>query len=142
MSNAFWSYGSKLQLGDGATPEVFATIAEVIDITPPPLSRDTIDVTNQDSANGWREKLPGFRDGGEVTFKCNWIPTNATQDQTTGILSTFDDELVHNWKIILPDATTEVTFGGFLTGFEPDLPLEEQGQLSVTITVSGPVTIA
>jgi predicted secreted protein len=142
MSNAFWVYGSKLKLGDGGTPtEVFTSIAEVIDLTPPALSRDSIDVTNQDTTNGWREKIPGFRDGGEVTFNCNWLPTNATHDATTGLLSTFNDNDLHNWQIVLPDAVTVVAFAGFLTGFEPDLPLEEQGQLSITITVSGPVTI-
>jgi predicted secreted protein len=142
MSNAFWVYGSKLKLGDGGTPtEVFTSIAEVIDLTPPALSRDSIDVTNQDTTNGWREKIPGFRDGGEVTFNCNWLPTNATHDATTGLLSTFNDNDLHNWQIVLPDAITVVAFAGFLTGFEPDLPLEEQGQLSITITVSGPVTI-
>jgi predicted secreted protein len=141
MSNAFWVYGSKIKLGDGGTPEVFTSIAEVLDLTPPALSRDSIDVTNQDTVNGWREKIPGFRDGGEVSFKCNWLPGNSTQNATTGLLSTFNDNLLHNWRIVLPDTITTVAFKGFLTGYEPDLPLEEQGQLSLTITVSGAVTI-
>jgi len=142
MSDAFWVYGSKLQLGNGASPEVFADVAEVQDITPPPLSRDSIDVTNQSSPNGWREKIPGFRDGGEVKFKCNWLPQNATQDEATGLLSSFGDDDVHNWKIVLPDTVTTIAFAGFVSGFEPDLPMEEQGQLSVTITVSGEVVIS
>jgi predicted secreted protein len=142
MSNAFWVYGSKLQLGDGQSPtETFVDVAEVRDITPPSLSRDVIDVTNQQSTEGWREKIPGFRDGGEVTFECNWLPKDATQDGTTGLLSTFNDELSHNWKIVLPDTISVVSFSGFVTGYEPDMPLEEQGQLSVTITVTGKVVI-
>jgi predicted secreted protein len=92
--------------------------------------------------NGWREKIPGFRDGGEVTFKCYWLPTNSTHDASTGLLSTFMDNNLHHWKIVLPDNVTTVAFSGFLTGYEPDLPLEEQGQLSVTITVSGAVVIS
>jgi len=141
-SSAFWAYGSKLKLGDGATPEVFTEIAEVMDITPPALSRDAIEVSNQQSTNGWREKIPGWRDGDEVSFNCNWLPQNATQDEVTGLLSTFTDDELHNWQILLPDAVTLVAFAGFLTGFEPDLPLEEQGQLAITLTVSGPVTIS
>lgn len=141
MSNAFWAYGSKFKMGDGGGPEVFTTIAEITDITPPPLSRDAIDVTNQDTTNGWREKIPGFRDGGEVTFKCNWLPQNATQNATTGLLASFNDNLLHHWRITLPDNLTNVNFSGFVSGYEPDLPIEEQGQLSITITVSGQVTI-
>lgn len=143
MSNSFWVYGSKIQLGNGATPtEAFADIAEVMDITPPPLERDDIEVTNQQSVDGWREYIPGWRDGGEVEFNCNWLPTNATQDEVTGMLETFNDDDLHNWRIVLPDGVKTISFAGFLTGFEPDLPLEEQGQLSITIKVSGKVTVA
>jgi predicted secreted protein len=143
MSDAFWVYGSKLQLGNGATPtEVFADVAEVMDITPPPMERDDIEVTNQQSVDGWREYIPGWRDGGEVEFNCNWLPTNATQDEVTGMLETFNDNDLHNWRIVLPDAIKTISFAGFITAFEPDLPLEEQGQLSITIKVSGKVTVA
>ena len=141
-SSAFWAYGSKIKLGDGGTPEVFAEIAEVMDITPPAMSRDAIEVTNQQSADGWRENIPGWRDGDEVSFNCNWLPDDTTHDETTGMLSTFNDDDLHNWQILLPDAVTTVSFCGFLTNFEPDLPFEEQGQLSITVKVSGKVTIA
>jgi predicted secreted protein len=141
-SAAFWAYGSKMQYGNGAGPEVFADIAEVLDINPPAMERDDIEVTNQQSTGGWREFIPGWRDGGEVEFNCNWLPTNSTQDEATGILESFNDNVLHNWKIVLPDGTSTISFAGFLTGFEPDLPLEEQGQLSITIKVSGAVTVA
>lgn len=141
-SGAFWAYGSKIQLGNGGGPEVFTDIAEVQDITPPAMERDDIEVTNQQSTDGWREYIPGWRDGDEVSFNCNWLPTNATQDETTGMLETFNDDDLHNWRIVLPDAVKTISFAGFLTGFEPDLPLEEQGQLEITIKVSGKVTIA
>jgi hypothetical protein len=55
------------------------------------------------------------------------------------MLETFNDDDLHNWKIVLPDTVKTISFAGFVTGFEPDLPLEEQGQLSITI---GKVTVA
>jgi len=141
-SSAFWAYGSTLQLGDGATTETFTSIAEITELTPPSMSRDDIDVTSHTSADGYREFISGMRDAGEVTFKANWLPTNSTQDATTGILESFNDNANHNWKIILPNTLITISFSGFITAFEPDLPIEEQGQLSCTIKVSGKPTIA
>lgn len=141
-SNAFWAYGSVLQLGDGATPEVFTSIAEITELTPPQMSRDEIDVTSHSSGDGYREFISGLRDGGEVTFQANWLPTNSTHDGTTGLLETFNDNVNHNWKIILPNTLITISFSGFLTAFEPELPIEEQGKLSGTIKVSGKPTVA
>jgi predicted secreted protein len=139
-SSAFWAYGSLLQMGDGATPEVFTTIAEIIEVKPPNSSRDAIQVSSHGSSDGYHEYLPGMRDGGEIPVTANWLPTNATQDQTTGVLESFNDDSIHNWKWIAPDTLVTCSFAGFLTAFEPDTPLTEQGKLSFTIKVTGKPT--
>lgn len=136
-SAAFWAYGSTLQLGNGATPEVFMDIAEIIDLTPPNMSRDEIDVSNHDSSDGYKEYIPGWRDGGEVAVRANWLPTNTTHDATTGMLASFNNDDAHNWRIVLPNNLLTIPLRGFLTAFEPDLPIEEQGDLTMTIKVTG-----
>jgi len=141
-SSAFWAYGSTLQIGDGATPEVFTSIAEITELTPPSMERDDIDVSSNSSSDGYREFIPGMRDGGEVEMTANWLPTNATQDAVTGVLSTFNDNLLHNYKIVLPNSLATIAFSGFVTAFEMELPLEEQGKLTCTIKVSGKPSIA
>lgn len=141
-SSAIWAYGSKLQLGDGATSEAFSDVAEITELTPPAMSRDDIDVTSHQSSDGYREFISGLRDGGDVSGKANWLPTNATHDGTTGLLETFNDDVNHNWKIILPNSLITIAFSGFLTAFEPDLPIEEQAQLSFTIKISGKPTVS
>lgn len=141
-SSAFWAYGSTLQLGDAATPEVFTSIAEITELTPPNMSRDSIDVSSNSSSDGYREFIAGWRDGGEVAVKANWLPTNATHDGTTGVLSSFNDNVNHNWKIILPDTLATISLRGHVKDFNPDLPLEEQGTLEFVIKVSGKPTIA
>ncbi len=141
-SSAFWAYGSTLQLGDGATPEVFTSIAEIVELTPPQMSRDEIDVTSHSSSDGYREFIGGLRDGGEVPFKANWLPSNATHDGTTGVLAQFNSNSNKNWKIVLPNDTgIDIRFVGFVKEFNPDLPIEEQGQLEGTIKVSGKPTL-
>ena len=141
-SAAFWAHGAAIQLGDGETSESFTSIAEIKDLKPPPLSRDSIEVTSHGSTSGYKEFISGLRDGGEVGFECNWLPTNATQDEDTGLLDTFDDDDNHNWRIVLPDSILTISFAGFITKFEPELPVTEQGKLSISIKVTGAVTVA
>ena len=140
-SSAFWAYGSLLQIGDGATPEVFTAVAEITDLTPPNMARDSIEVTGYSSTSGYREFIAGWRDGGEVSLTANWLPTNATHDDDTGLLEQWDDDDLHNYRIVLPDTLATIAFSGFLTAFEPELPSDEQGKLNCTIKISGAVTI-
>lgn len=139
-TSAIWAFGSKLQLGDGAVSENFADVAELLEVVPPKESRDDIEVSNNSSASGYREFISGWRDGGEVTFKANWLPTNATQNKTTGVRAGFEDNLNHNWKIILPSSILTISFVGHMTAFDPELPLDAQAQLAGTIKLSGPAT--
>lgn len=140
MSDAFWAYGSLLQAGDGEVSEAFTSVAEITSLTPPNLSRDEIEVTHTTSPNGYREFIAGWRDGGEVGYEANWLPTNATQDYTTGLHASFNTNGNHNWRIVVPDVI-RIDFNGFVTAHEPDLPLEEQGKLTGTIKISGKPTV-
>ena len=136
-SSAIWSYGSTLQLGDGETSETFTTIAEVKDINGPSFSKDSIDVTSLDSSSGFKEYIAGWKDAGEVTFDVNWLPSNATHDETTGLLESFTDNDNHNFKMIFPSATFTIDFTGHISGFNGSLPMAEQANASITIKISG-----
>jgi predicted secreted protein len=145
-SNAWWAYGSEFKIGDDGTTESFTKVAEVVDISGPNMSRDAIEVTSQDSTSGWREFIPGMRDGGEVSVTANWIPVDLTHDDgSDGVLAHFQDNVLHNWKIVTADdgssGTMDIDFAGIVTNFDISLPLEEQAQLEFTIKVSGAVTI-
>ena len=140
MTSAFWSYGSVLKMSDMATSPTFSEIAEIIELTPPNESRDDIDVSNTSSSNATKESIAGWKDSGEVSFKANWLPTNATQDKTTGIRAVFESGANVNWQIILPSSILTIAFLGHLTALETELPLDAQGQISGTIKLSGAAT--
>ena len=144
MSNAWWAYGSELKIGDDGTAESFTKVAEIIDIGGPRMSRDVIEVTSQDSSDGYREFIPGLKDGGEVAISANWIPADETHDGSTGVLSKFEDDNLHNWQILTAeDGTAKLTinFKAIVTSFNVDLPLEEQAKLDFTLKISGKPTI-
>src|SRR3546814_10372592 len=72
-------HGVHLARGDGASPQVFTNVAELIDLSTPSMTKDQVEATHTDSTDGFREFIPGPTDGGEFSATMNFIPGNATQ---------------------------------------------------------------
>lgn len=123
---------------------VYTTIAEVQDITGPSQSLETDEVTNQSSPNQYKEYIATLLDGGEVSFPCNYIPGDATQDSVTGLLSWMQSRGLQDWKITPPGTLSAhtITFSGFVTKWDTKLPVAKHADLEVTIKITGPVTTA
>jgi len=142
-SNAIAAKGTLLKIGDGADPEVFTTIAEVMNISGPSLSMDAIDVTNQSSVNGWKESIGGLLDGGEITFDINYLPTDATHNATAGLINDMQNRTLRNFQLVFPDASsTTWSFSALITGFEPSADVSDKLTASVTLKISGQPTLA
>lgn len=125
-------HGSSFAIGDGASPEVFTPLAEVISITPPSDSLDIIDATNMDSADATREFIVGLRDPGECSIEMNFIPGSDADDD---IQAFRDGRVAKNCRIIFPN-NVSWTFAGILTGYEPAVPLDDKMTATVTIKVT------
>lgn len=143
MSNAHAAHGTLLQIGDGATPtEGFTTIAEVKDIDLG-LAQEPIEVTNHSSTDGWRERIGGLLDGGEVTFEVNFLPADDTQDFPAGLLKDMVDRTKRNFKVVFTDtANTEWLIPALVSSFEPSAPVDGALTASVTLTAAGKPTLA
>ena len=85
LSNAFSGFGTRLQMGDGGGPEVFTDVAEVVEVNPPGLTSDTIDVTHHLSPLAFREFIASLSSAGTISITVNYIPSNPTHDATTGL---------------------------------------------------------
>jgi predicted secreted protein len=138
MTLARSGFGTLLKMGDGGGPETFTTIAEVSNVTTPSFTRDTIDATHHTSPGGVREFIGSLVDPGEVTIDMNWIPSDPTQDQTTGLLKAALDGNTRNFRLVIP-ASPAVTwnFKGIVTGFSGATPMDDKMTASVTMKVSG-----
>lgn len=137
------SFGTFLKLGNGATSETFATIAEVRDIKGPKMKLDTEEVTSHDSTDGWVERIGTLLDGGEITFDINWLPGNATQSFSAGLLKDMVGRTLRNFQLVVPAAATLTwTIPALVTGFEPDLPVKGRQGASITLTLTGKPTLA
>lgn len=147
MTDAIGAFGILLKMGDGGSPtETFTTIAEVLDISGPSLSLETIEVTSHSSQEGWKEYIAGVLDGGEVSFELNFVPTEDTHDATLGLLSLLKTRAKRSFKVVFPDAVLEESrttwsFSAYVTAFETSAPVADKLGASVTLKIAGKPTL-
>jgi len=145
--------GASLEVGNGASPEVFTRVAQVFgalkwsgtEIT-------TADTTNQDSSADlnnliWEEMIPTIVKGGTVDFSVNLVPEDASQRIFFG----YFDGKPHNFNLkskLDPKSSPQVPymtlgFSGYLFK-RPTLEfdIKKQMMMEVSIQVVGsPETI-
>ena len=125
--------GAKFMRFDGTD---FAEIASVFNLAGPGLSRDSVEITTLDSPGGWRQKIGGLRDGGQVTFSLNFR-------RSTFLIfkGDYNDDNPVQYQIILPDdAATTLIFSGLVTEMPFTIPEGDRVTVDVTIEISGEVT--
>jgi hypothetical protein len=112
--------GTRLQAGNGSSPETFTTICNLSDATLP-LKAETADVTN--AGDLWRRRISTLLDMGTIKFKVFFIPTEATHENSVsgvirGIRYLLVNQTLTNFKLIYPDATSSTDyFAAYVTGF-------------------------
>lgn len=137
------AFGTLLKIGDAATPEVFTTIAEVTSIAGPKLALEALETTNHSSTDGWRERIGGLLDAGEVTFEINFEPTASTHAYGTGLIKDMVNRTKRNFKVVFSDTgATTWTFTALVTAFEPSMPFDDKLTASVTLQITGKPTLA
>lgn len=134
-------FGTLLKRGDGGAPEAFTTVAEIYQLGGPSPSREQIDMTHHESPSQYREFIASFKDGGEISFSCNFLPDNATQDATSGVLSIFEDGTKSNWQIVFPNTgSTTAAFSAYVQTYNVNAPIDDKLSLDVTLKVDGVIT--
>lgn len=129
------AFGTSLSKGDGAETEVFTAVGNVTSVSGLSLSRESIDVTAHDSTDGWREHIPGLKDGGEVTVDLNFDPNEHVE---LG-LDDFALDANSNWELAFPTGA-KWEFSGHVTSDESDAPHDGKLSGSITVKVSGKPT--
>jgi len=134
-ANALKGEGLTVAIGDGADPEVFTNIGEVLS-TAIAQTRDTIEVTTLDEA--WKEYIAGLKDGGEVPVELNYYPDDTGQ---TTIQTDFENGTLRNFKITLTNSgSSEVTFAAIISALGWNSSTGEKITGSVSLKVSGAIT--
>src|SRR5262247_1350807 len=135
--NAKLAQGTLLSVADntGGTLNKMQ-IAEVTSISGPTMSSDLIDVTSQESSGGFREKIIGLTDPGELSFDIFFNQTIPSHDAAAGLLFIFSNKLSRFWQLKLPASMGVWQFTGVVNGFEIDASVDDALKASVTLALS------
>lgn len=120
-------------------------IASVQNFGGPGLAMDTEDVTTHDSTGAFEEVVGTILRTGELTVDIVYDPVADTHDATatTGLAYALANKLRRQFTLTFPDAgTTEWTFDGYCTGYEPSEPHDGALTATVTLKIDGVPTLA
>jgi len=134
-------FGLLFAVGDAASPEVFTTLAETVDVKGPGVKAALLNATNNDSANNAAEKIPsGIVDYGEITITTHHLPANATQKN---FRNDCNNRTKRNVKITWPDGSSTVwgPFAGYVTGYGPGAPHDGKMTIDWTYEVTEKPTL-
>lgn len=143
--------GSGLYYGDGASPEVFHKLAQLLTLKKTGKKLNTEKVTNQDSpsdSNGliYEEIIGTIAAGGTVDATLNAVWTDASQQ---ALLALFDNQ-AHDFQIRAPQdknaspvaPLASIAFSAMMLDYpDMDFPLDKAMTLTVKLTIIGPDTI-
>lgn len=133
-SQAISGIGTVFERHDGSS---FDAVAEVFNISGPSMNRETIEVTTYDSVSGYREKIGGLRDAGQLTFTLNF-----RRDTYLLFKEDFESDTPRQYRIILPDSKeTSLTMLGLVTDLPLTIPEGDRITVDVTIEISGTVAV-
>jgi hypothetical protein len=127
-TNAALGAGSSLQLSDGASPEVFNTIAEVLRCGAIGVQTSEIEVTHLSSTS--KEYIGALPEGSTVEFSLNFVGGTQQNALRDGVGTT------KNFKMQFSD-NTQATFAFVVLGFMRD---ETTPESQLTATVNGRIT--
>ena len=103
------------------------------------ISADTIDVTDLGNEDGYREKLPGFKDAGEVGASGFLDGDNEGQDECYSLMNSGD---VVDCEIEFPKKIGKSwKFKAGVTKFTTGAELEDAVTFEISLAVSGKPTL-
>lgn len=124
-----------VKIGDGGSPETFTTVAG-LRATTLSFNAQSVDVTNADSADQWRELLAGagVKSAG---FTGSGVFKDAASDES--LRAAFFARTTPNFQVVIPDFGTVA--GAFQIGsLQYEGPYDGEVKLSLSLASAGALT--
>jgi TP901-1 family phage major tail protein len=126
-----------IKIGDGGSPEVFATVAG-LRATTLAFNAQTVDTTNADSTDAWRELLAG---GGvkSATLSGSGVFKDAASD--AALRTAFFNAAIGNYQIVIPGfGTVEGPFK--IASLQYDGPYDGELKISLSLASAGALSFS
>lgn len=137
MSDAIVTQGFLLQIGNGATPEVFIEVEEITSFNGFDGEANQIDVTHLRSTA--KERIMGLQDWGSFNIETNWIGEDA--DGQSLMRAHRANQEKANFKLTLSDGTI-ATFEGYVTSAPMSGGVDAKVDGGFNISITGDVEFA
>ena len=132
----FRGAGTVFSRGDGASPEVFTAVGDVVSISGPAITKDEIETTALDSTA--KEFIGALDDPGELTMELNWNPQDVGH---VGLRVDAEGNTVKNYRVVWNDvSSTQVDFAGEVMEFTLNTEPNDAVKGSVRVKVRGALT--
>lgn len=134
--SVFIGAGTVFSRGDGASPEVFTDVGDVLSVVGLGGVKDEVEITNLGSVA--KQFVSALSDFGEVQLELNWNPQDAEH-----VLLRSDQEgsARVNYRVIWADvSSTQVDFNGEVMEFSISTEPNDAVKASVRIKLSGALT--
>ena len=125
-----------IKIGNGASPEVFTTVAG-LRATTLGFNAQTIDITNSDSTDMWRELLgAGVK---SATISGSGVFKDAQSDAE--LRSAFFNQSLANWQVVIPSFGT-VTGPFKLASLQYEGPYDGEIKVALSLASAGALSFA
>ncbi|HEX3943802.1 MAG TPA: phage major tail protein, TP901-1 family [Rhizomicrobium sp.] len=124
-----------VKIGDGGSPENFTTVAG-LRATTLSFNSTTVDVTNADSANQWRELLAGAGVK-SAAFSGAGVFKDAASDES--LRSAFFNQTAPNFQVVIPNFGT-ITGPFQMASLQYEGPYDGEVKLSLSLASAGALT--
>ena len=135
--NTVTTQGTTFQRGDAASPEVFTTVTQLINVGEVGVERALIDITNLSST--LRQYKGAIPDGSEIDLDFHYDGVELAQ---AGLKTDLDNNTSRNFRINIQDSPVKVfAFTGLVIAWKIGAPIDAVVPLTVRIKITTSLTI-
>ena len=129
-----------LQLGDSASPQGFATIANIGNINGLTLSANVVDVTSHSTGVPWRQKITTLLDAGDLTADLFFVPGDTGHQELLSIFTEKNGTTngLRTYHVVFPEAGAPTwEFEAYISKFSITSQTADVIKAQVVFTATG-----